>query len=598
MQQVVTLQSTYAAMSNQLLSRLLVLQPNTNTQELVVASTSSETTSETSSMMSSVGESGVSTMAKSSSISASASGGGGQGSIGSSSASGDSGSSSSASGSGSSSGSETTSHQYFMSKYFIQPQAVISVSPLMVQPTAAFEEALQLVKKGKSGYSVSNLFSEFGTHVCLSAQLGGWWKITATFTSESARSTTEMAVATTAAIGSVVSSSRSMSASAGYSQPGTGGGSAGYSHSKSSGSSSSSAAGDAQQVAQTEGDSQTNLQVTEEWKGGIGNLPMSSWLDSLTPAQNSNWKVIDRRMPECIGVWQFAADPLLRRDICTQYLVTYLIQMNAVAWDGSDKMSVSSMKGPIQSICSDAADIKTLQSRINQMVANSIKEKTESQISTCDALDGSHWYEGSCIENQCVCGSDPGATGTACPINGAQVCLTSQQATCSQSACTAGYWYNSAVAGSSTCSSQTCSPSTTDNSLCCQPISQSNAFSVVLQIGSNGGSCSSLSVTISGPGSEQTIKNDLSATTFKSMSQSTLTVSNQDVAAFTPTTIEISMSGCTVTLNNEGTPAAVTIYNGAMGAASTSTVVGCTYNSWSEFSGNQRTQSSSISPCN
>jgi len=1206
LQEVVTFQTEYAAMTNDALSQVVVMQPNTPIKEVVLASTSEQESAEMGDMMSSMGESGVSSMAQSSAMSASANYDGASGGASHSSAASSGGSSSEVSSNSFSSSTSDSSKAYYMSRYFIEPQAVVDVAPTMLTATQGFMDALQLLTTPLSGFSVSDLFESFGSHVCLSAELGGWWKVSASAVSEESRSTVEMSTITSSAISATVGESKSSSATAAYKTPpssnatnetsGTNAtnattapaptpspkaASAGMSRGHSSSSGSKSSSHDGTEAADDMAQSQTNVQVKQEWKGGASQVPMDNWLESLASDHSSNWKVIDRRMPMCVGIWQWAVDPVVREDICQYYVTQYLlnsgitglaeevegkcecipcgsvhpksmsgsvcqvenaqcgptsgtptsgcysstvggwecdcstrrklavtytsttvtattlvdfiktelgapggysqcqatgciydsafcvdtvlsgqcgilevevpekcgqwelcagvicsaslngycvarhamirgansdwysyqkkvvlsagppagvtfqqtevsqpgggspcqstgciydpqfcvdfvypsqcgiaidqIEQKCGQWDlcagvicqpewkgyclARDQMSSAAISGwwsyqkqvdgevlddcddgatcipfnlparctgdeycpqladcynecydsgngkfdsacsqaytdfdgccpsatssiynnasfgyfvcdttdnkcmdrcnelhqatvvsiaacgspgnnggsqvgatvsatstcdcaeqctnydgclawtlvtgtlwmspgsdgkelncyfrsefgsvvnncaggggncwsgragksdwaateinhdwkcdgkvitygQIQNalisaqgsrpaielaadcesmilkqvscstsgtcgvtkqgiqmcgssaarycdnsfacgttsggigqgdnkefdyneafcnalaagtqitftrtstktrttstvttrtttttplydrvlarICEGAADLSSLQSRIQEVATKRNQDKEEAMYEECSATTGYHWVgsmsSGSCQLNQCTCGSEPGTVGTACPVNGGEVCSNAQRAMCSSSACLSGYYFYSGTT-TSTCQSSSCSASETDNNLCCTPITQSNNFIVQFQIGSNGGSCSSLQITISGAGKGQSISYNQKFTFTKDTNQAVSVVVGT-VPGFTPTTIKILTEGCTLSINNGGTPSGITLYNGLISAtAGSSNEVGCTFNTWQEFKGNLQTQSSSISPC-
>ena len=75
-------------------------------------------------------------------------------------------------------------------------------------------------------------------------------------------------------------------------------------------------------------------------------------------------------------------------------------------------------------------------------------------------------------------------------------------------------------------------------------------------------------------------------------------MSNTNVKGFTPKKICITMTSCTVTINDGFTPSGITLYNGAISTSiSPSNEVGCTFGAWQEFHSNTRSQCSSVSPC-
>jgi len=242
----------------------------------------------------------------------------------------------------------TEATTYFMSKFFLEPRALISLSPGDLQASIEFNEALQVLKSNVSGYSVADLFAEFGTHVCANAELGGWWKVAAHYKSTEQKSSVAMAAITGTAIGQTVADSKSKSASLGYKAPGnsTASASAGISKSSSSSSAGSSAEQEGKLADKSEANSAFDLSIKQEWKGGTSSVGQQAWLQSLEPEHNSNWKIVDRRMPLCTGIWQWAVDEAVRQDICGQFLSKFLLDMGVTSWNSSVQ----------EDLCSGAAD--------------------------------------------------------------------------------------------------------------------------------------------------------------------------------------------------------------------------------------------------
>jgi hypothetical protein len=463
--------------------------------------------------------------------------------------------------------------------------------------------------------------------------------------------------------------------------------------SKSTSSDKASAASDAEVATEAEAKHDATFNMKQEWKGGTSHGTLDEWLESLEPDHNSNWKVVNRRMSSCVGVWEWAVNPGVRNAICTQYLTEYLTAMNifnfttgtftptaastvypcsCVAADldytgdtgGNNQFyctgytktnlycyasdvycsnpnivyttdpegiggltypdsnalcttdqgqtwptpastttttvvdAAAEAKATISEICSGAADVSSTTEAIAHIVAKTVNERARAEISACDAQVGYHWsgsgIEGSCVENTCVCGTETGAVGPGCPVEGATVCLPSQQAKCSEVACAkTGYWYNGTA---NTCLTNVCSPEGEDLARCCAPTTQGNDFLVVVQTLASG-SCN-LQTTVYGPENDQYITAAQGKTDFPKDGSTTLSVSNSNMDGFTPDRICLTLDKCTVTINNDGEPSGITLYNGGISTdATVENEVGCTFGSWVEFRSNTRTQCSSVSPC-
>jgi len=687
METVVSFRGAISGMDDATLSNAIVLTPNVQTREFVIASSDAQEASEMNGVMSAMGTSGVSSVAKSTSLSASASDGGNSASAGHSNSDSD-GSSGGDSASNDYLGSVTAAAtQYSMTKYFLQPQASVDIAETSVQASKEFAKALELLQSKKAAYTVSDLFAEFGSHVCLHVELGGWWKVTANFESATAQNQVAMATVTSAAIGSAVSDSKStsLSGSAGNS---TEGGSASFGHTSASSSSDASAQAAIQGESQAEGKSDSRLSMKQEWKGGMSHTNLAGWLQSLAPEHNSFWKVINRKLQGCVGVWQWTDNFEVRDSICSQFVSEYLSSMNilnfstglpvsapgstnghyscycdkqdlaytgdqgghnrifcegstgqiwcesATTWcsnpytvhvtstaDASSLLCTSStdptwtsvtttgqplttttnrVHNSVSEMCEGSADIKTLTTKIDALVAATAKARMKAQVGSCDQTQGYHWVgspaSGSCVMNECTCGNEEGASGPACPVNGEEVCQPSQQAKCSAAACNVpGYWFNGTGGTDTTCVTNVCSSSGPDLTRCCAPISQGNNFLVVMSI-DNGGKCFA-DITVSGSSATNTISYSAKVN-FDKNAQTTVTVGNTMRQGFVPDKICIDLSSCTITVNNGFNPSGVTLYNGGISSSPTaSTQVGCTFASWQKFSGGTSYQCSSVSPC-
>merc|ERR1712048_817998 len=44
-----------------------------------------------------------------------------------------------------------------------------------------------------------------------------------------------------------------------------------------------------------------HTEVRQEWLGGNSGLTVGDWRDSMN--MNSNWRIIDREIDSCIGIW-------------------------------------------------------------------------------------------------------------------------------------------------------------------------------------------------------------------------------------------------------------------------------------------------------
>eukprot|EP00928_Gymnodinium_smaydae_P062110 TRINITY_DN4603_c0_g2_i3.p1 TRINITY_DN4603_c0_g2~~TRINITY_DN4603_c0_g2_i3.p1 ORF type:complete len:1836 (+),score=264.92 TRINITY_DN4603_c0_g2_i3:75-5582(+) len=176
-----------------------------------------------------------------------------------------------------------------------------------------------------------NLLARFGSHVCPQAVLGGWWKITANLNSASTMSSTAASEATARAIESASKSESGAEASAGLGDAFSVGVSSSESETDEEAESSDEASGS----ASTSEQSNFNMQINQSWRGGSTGVSLKDWRDSLSTTRSSEWKVIDRNVDKCIGVWNFMADNYSACAVCEKWLELFLADL------GLQKLSVS-----------------------------------------------------------------------------------------------------------------------------------------------------------------------------------------------------------------------------------------------------------------
>jgi len=78
------------------------------------------------------------------------------------------------------------------------------------------------------------------------------------------------------------------------------------------------------------------LEVTQEWKGGTSGASVSAWRDSLDESTSSNWRVIDRVIGKCTGLWTLSRRPYVRQALCDHWLAVYMAQPNMPSLEETD----------------------------------------------------------------------------------------------------------------------------------------------------------------------------------------------------------------------------------------------------------------------
>jgi hypothetical protein len=177
------------------------------------------------------------------------------------------------------------------------------------------------------------------------------------------------------------------------------------------------------------------MDVSQEWKGGVSGLAPGEWRHSLL--SNSNWKVLDRFVDSCIGIWRFLpdSDATLKGQMCNKWRSTFLEEVFAsLGMIGHGLQNIS--------IPADTKDCDNMQAFRKKVME--IATTSKAAVETCIASVGMHWDAGSstCKENECTCRGGPGAVGAACTAHATEECTAEQKAqffaapigVCSQSA--------------------------------------------------------------------------------------------------------------------------------------------------------------------
>eukprot|EP00928_Gymnodinium_smaydae_P057382 TRINITY_DN4062_c0_g6_i1.p1 TRINITY_DN4062_c0_g6~~TRINITY_DN4062_c0_g6_i1.p1 ORF type:complete len:1846 (-),score=225.98 TRINITY_DN4062_c0_g6_i1:77-5614(-) len=219
---------------------------------------------------------------------------------------------------------------------------------------------------------VRNLLTRFGSHVCPQAVLGGWWKITADLSSKSTMSATEASQAAARAIASAASSKSEGSLSGGF-----GGISGGMSASESEKEEEAESSESASSTASENKESSFNMQVNQTWRGGSSGLSLGEWRQSLTRSRSSEWKVIDRTVDKCIGVWTFMADNYSACAVCEVWLELFLAEI------GVDKVGVS--KRELKEACQSDGLMHGLISKAMSSQATKKRAENEWKANRCSA---------------------------------------------------------------------------------------------------------------------------------------------------------------------------------------------------------------------
>jgi len=314
---------------------------------------------------------------------------------------------------------------YSMSKYYFEPRIQLIVDPHNFERTPEFDKAVQKLK-GDS-YTPADLFSDYGTHLCTRVQLGGYWRITADYKSTQKGSVMSMSKSSADAISDA--SSMSLGVKADVPVGGAASVSAEVGYSESNEEKQDGSQGKTQ--SEINDDAAKMMNIQQEWKGGVSGGTEADWRKSLREGANSNWRVIDRDISTCTGIWRQIDDQELKEEVCNAWKTKFLESAGFDLEEFSD-----------QGDCSGNANMQDFRSSVNELKErNQVKNEADMAVE-CQKQDGKHAEGLLCVENKCTCGEKQGTVGVDCPVHGEYVCSADQKAMCSSigDLCSAGTW--------------------------------------------------------------------------------------------------------------------------------------------------------------
>jgi len=327
---------------------------------------------------------------------------------------------------------------------------------------------------------VPALMYDFGSHICPHVTLGGWWRVTANYASTVNQEKIDVERATSEAMEKARAEAWGLNANAAGTRNGVSGGAAGgggrasgdhESHNDSSGNK------DVQQQAMKN----ATMQIEQTWKGGAPGVSPSDWRRSLDFSMSSNWKVIQRDLTRCIGVWSFVDDPDLADALCARWIQLFMQAQNLTRTQVPLKIQ--------QAACSTTQNMQYL----IQYTHNASSWKKQQAADKCEAEHPGYYYTpaGKCLPKQCYCTIEldrrAGTRGVDCPENGktdCEGCCTPQQRSyCTTNACASGFIIKK-DAGELLCQLSTCTP-TFDNSMCCTKADVGSKFLLTFKVSSD-----------------------------------------------------------------------------------------------------------------
>ncbi|CAJ1383696.1 unnamed protein product [Effrenium voratum] len=278
---------------------------------------------------------------------------------------------------------------------------------------------------------VDELFFHYGTHVCPQVVLGGWWKVTASFHSAHDQKVVDMSNIVSAALDETEATANQQAFSVSGSGSGVSASASGERQFAKGGASSNSSVLGRRDINRA-ATKRSTLEVTQEWKGGASGTAPADWRRSLDGTLNSNWRVIDRQVDRCLGVWTWARSKTLRSIMCTRWLELYL---------ASAQLSDEEMGKNWQVVCSDAAGLHTLQEQIADIESRRPVQVWGQQCETNDCRSVAQCPDGYAVVGCRSDGLSDGLIleGNACVNHGAKTNqLIAAWANCSQLAASRG----------------------------------------------------------------------------------------------------------------------------------------------------------------
>lgn len=224
------------------------------------------------------------------------------------------------------------------------------------------------------------------------------------------------------------------------------------------------------------------MQIEQTWKGGAPGVSPADWRRSLDYSMSSNWKVIQRDLTRCIGIWSFVDDPDLGEALCARWIERFMEAQNLTRTQVPRKIQ--------QAACSTTQNMQYL----IQYAHNASIWKKQQAANTCEAEHPGFYYTpaGECLPKQCYCTVGNmrlhGTDGVDCPENGKTdcegCCSRTQRSYCNTNACSTGYIIKE-DAGDLHCQLSTCTPAL-DNTMCCTKADVGTKFQLTFKVGEDG----------------------------------------------------------------------------------------------------------------
>jgi hypothetical protein len=195
--------------------------------------------------------------------------------------------------------------QFAKTMYTLEPRAIFNINPNDLEPTPDFitdvnhltvDSGNPSIPKSLGQFTIQDLFNKYGTHSCVKVTLGGWWRSSADFKSSEMLTVWNM----TKAVSNALDKARAKRETEGH-------------------------GASAEQAFYHSGDIGIT-EVHDSWKGGISGGTAEEFRKSLggigdygVCSENGNWRIIDRNLDQCRGIWSFVPSTHLRLAICEEW---------------------------------------------------------------------------------------------------------------------------------------------------------------------------------------------------------------------------------------------------------------------------------------
>ncbi|CAE7411850.1 unnamed protein product [Symbiodinium natans] len=262
------------------------------------------------------------------------------------------------------------------------------------QPSTPTTPTAPIPTQEEVNAEVRELIYKFGSHVCMDAVLGGYWRIDAKYQSTTTKDRVQVDNIVSKAITQAESDSWSfgISASVATADNASGAASGGAGSSSDNSGSTDNTNGNSQASGTESKD--TKLTIEQSWKGGAAGTNPGDWRKSLAAAFSSNWRVIDHVLPKCVGIWEFVDDDATKTALCNGWLDLYL--------DGPTKSITSRINDTVrEKACESTLNMNALRTQAQNLIRleTDARDRLERQRCAEDKVFSRFWIKADKVRN-------------------------------------------------------------------------------------------------------------------------------------------------------------------------------------------------------